>query len=173
MTRRVLLLLAAVVLVAGVAGLIGRSSSQAALVEPSAGVARYSLTVDGFEIASFSQLGGISSGYEPAELEVKSGRTPTLTVPGTRKPPKIVLTRGKTNDITLWAWHEQALLSGADAWKDAQLVMYDIEGKPVARYHLEQAWPAKVEIGALKAGASEVLMETVTIVCEHIQRVAP
>ena len=38
---------------------------------------------------------------------------------------------------------------------------------------MEHAWPAKIEIGALKAGASEVLMETVTFVCEHIQRVAP
>jgi phage tail-like protein len=50
--------------------------------------------------------------------------------------------------------------------------MYQADGKPVARYHLEMAWPSKIEIGALKAGASEVLMETVTIVAEHIQRVA-
>ena len=26
----------------------------------------------------------------------------------------------------------------------------NVEGKPVARYHLEHAWPAKIEIGALK-----------------------
>jgi hypothetical protein len=35
------------------------------------------------------------------------------------------------------------------------------------------AWPSKLEIGALKAGSSEVLWETVTLVCEMIQRVAP
>jgi hypothetical protein len=29
-----------------------------------------------------------------------------------------------------------------------------------------------LEIGGLKAGSSEVLMETVTLVCEHIQRVS-
>jgi phage tail-like protein len=51
--------------------------------------------------------------------------------------------------------------------------MYNSEGKPVARYHLEHAWVSKLEIGALKAGSSEVLMETATIVCERIQRVAP
>jgi hypothetical protein len=34
------------------------------------------------------------------------------------------------------------------------------------------AWPSKLEIGALKAGSSEVLMETVTIVSERIQRVS-
>ena len=47
------------------------------------------------------------------------------------------------------------------------LVMYNYDGKPVARYHLENAWPSKMEIGALKAGSTEVLMETVTIVCER------
>jgi hypothetical protein len=46
------------------------------------------------------------------------------------------------------------------ARKSASLVMYDTSGSPVARYHLENAWPAKVEIGGLRADASEVLMET-------------
>ena len=61
----------------------------------------------------------------------------------------------------------------AAARKSCSLVMYNVDGKPVARYHMEHAWPAKIEIGGLKAGASEVLMETVVIVCEHLQRVAP
>jgi hypothetical protein len=51
--------------------------------------------------------------------------------------------------------------------------MYNTDGKPVARYHLENAWPSKIEVGGLKVGASEVLTESATIVCEHIQRVAP
>jgi hypothetical protein len=51
--------------------------------------------------------------------------------------------------------------------------MYNTHGTPVARYHLENAWPAKIEIGAMKVGASKVLMETVTLTCERIERVAP
>lgn len=172
-TRRVLLLLAAVVLVTGLAGLIGRPASQAAVGEPPSGVSRYSLVVDGVELGTFSELGGITSGYEVVDFELKSGRTPQLMVPGKRKPPAIVLKRGQTQDMSLWAWHEAALADGPSAWKNASLVMYDLEGRPIARYTLENAWPAKMEIGGLKAGASEVLMETVTIVCEHLQRVAP
>jgi hypothetical protein len=38
------------------------------------------------------------------------------------------------------------------------------------RYHLENAWRAKLEIGALRADS--VLMETVTIVCDNLQRVS-
>ncbi|HTI20378.1 MAG TPA: phage tail protein, partial [Kutzneria sp.] len=95
-------------------------------------------------------------------------------LPGKVKPPTLVLKRGKNSSMELWAWHE-AVLNGdiVAARKSCSLVMYSTDGKPVARYHLEHAWPAKLEIGALKAGASEVLMETVTLVCEHIQRVAP
>jgi phage tail-like protein len=50
--------------------------------------------------------------------------------------------------------------------------MYGADGKPVARYHMENAWPSIVKVGALKAGANDVLMETVTIVCETLQRVS-
>ncbi len=64
-------------------------------------------------------------------------------------------------------------VGGRGARKTADLTMYSVDGSPVARFHLENAWPAKIEIGALKAGSSEVLMESVTIVCEQIQRVAP
>lgn len=73
----------------------------------------------------------------------------------------------------MWTWHETARFGemGA-ARKSCSLVMFDAAGKPVARYHLENAWPSKIELGALRAGSSEVLTETVTIVCDHLQRVA-
>ncbi len=36
----------------------------------------------------------------------------------------------------------------AAARESCSLVMYNVDGKPVARYHLEDAWPSKIEIGA-------------------------
>ena len=114
--------------------------------------ARFSLMVDGHEIAIFSELQGINSRVTP---------------------PTIVLKRGKSTSMEMWSWHEAARTGQMSAArKNASLVMYDYEGKPVARYHLTNAWPSKIEIGSLKAGASEVLMESVTMVCDHIQRVS-
>lgn len=111
------------------------------------------LSVDGVEIARFSEL---------------------VDIDATARPPTVVLERGKSNSVEMRAWHEAARRGDPSAArKSASLVMYDYDGKPVARYHLENAWPSKIEIGSLKAGASEVLMETITMVCEHIQRVAP
>ncbi|HSV65916.1 MAG TPA: phage tail protein [Mycobacteriales bacterium] len=137
--------------------------------------ARFSITIDGYEIASFSELAGITTEVVPVDfLESTDKEVIFKKLPGQRKPPTVTLKRGKNSSMELWLWHE-AVLQGniVAARKSCSLVMYNYDGKPVARYHLEQAWPAKLEIGALKAGASDVLMETVQIVCEHIQRVAP
>jgi hypothetical protein len=114
----------------------------------------FSLTIDGVEIASFSELTGISQGD-----------------PSARMPPTVALKRGKNNSMEIFAWH-QSVLEGqpAAARKSCTLVMYAADGTPVARYHLESAWPAKIEIAGLKAGASEVLYETVTVAFDDIQR---
>jgi phage tail-like protein len=137
--------------------------------------ARFSITIDGYEIASFSELQGITTSVEVVDFVESSDKEIIIKkLPGRKNPPTLVLKRGKNSGMELWSWHE-AVLAGnmTAARKSCSLVMYNVEGKPVARYHLEHAWPSKIEIGALKAGASEVLMETVTMVCEHIQRVAP
>jgi len=126
--------------------------------------------VDGHDIATFSELQGISSGYDVDFIE-SDGRK--LAVPGKRPAPTVTLKRGMTSNLELAAWHELAMTDWSAARKSASLVMYDATGAPVARYNLENAWPAKLEIGSLSAGASEVLMETVTLVCDHLQRVSP
>ena len=73
----------------------------------------------------------------------------------------------------LAAWHELVILGDiAAARKNVSLTMYDSTGDPVARYHLTNAWPSKLEIGALQAGGSQVVFETVTLSAELIQRVS-
>jgi phage tail-like protein len=136
---------------------------------------RFSITIDGYEIAAFSELQGIQTQVDVVDFLQSSDKEVMLSkLPGKRTPPTVILKRGKNDSMELWSWHE-AVLAGdmAAARKSCSLVMYNTDGKPVARYHMENAWPAKIEIGGLKAGASEVLMESVTVVCEHIQRVAP
>ncbi|MFL6142417.1 MAG: phage tail protein [Labedaea sp.] len=136
--------------------------------------ARFSLTIDGVEIAAFSELQGITTEVEPVELMESTDKEVILKkLPGKTKPATLVLKRGKNSSMELWSWHEAVLLGNiVAARKSCSLIMYNTDGKPVARYHLEHAWPSKLEIGAMKAGSSEVLMETVTIVSERIQRVA-
>ena len=132
--------------------------------------ARFSLVADGHEIAAFAELQGITSEYDIDFIESDGRR---LAVPGKRPPPTVTLKRGMTSDLELAAWHELAMSDWSSARKNASLVMYDATGTPVARYHLENAWPAKLEIGSLRVGSSSVVMETVTLVCDRLQRVSP
>jgi phage tail-like protein len=137
--------------------------------------ARFSLTIDGVEIAQFSELAGINSEIEPVELMETNGEKLFLKkLPGKAKPATVTLKRGVTKDVGIFAWH-QSVREGqlAAARKSCTLTMYDTAGTATAKYYLESAWPSKVEISALKAGASEVLYETVTLTSEDIQRVAP
>ena len=132
--------------------------------------ARFSLTIDGVEVGQFSDLGVITSEVQVPELQKEPGgkRTPR------RLPPTVSLSRGMNQDLSIFAWH-QSVVEGQllAARKNCSLVMYNTSGTPVARYHLENAWPSKVEVSGLKAGANDILIETVMLVCDNIQRVAP
>jgi hypothetical protein len=128
-----------------VAALAAVSAADARAASPAVEAARFSITIDGVEIAAFSQLAEVA--------------------PGT-----LVLRRGSTTTSkSLWAWHEAALMGQIAAAKDAVVVMYDTAGKPVARYHLENAWPSKLEIGALKSDSNEVAVEGITLCHEGFE----
>jgi hypothetical protein len=101
---------------------------------PAAPPAQFSITVDGYEIASFAEIDGL---------------------PGAT-PETITLERGSGGaELASWA--------RSGALRNATLEMHAADDTEVARWNFEAAWPSKVEISGLKAGASEVLYETVTL----------
>lgn len=120
--------------------------------------ARFSLTVDGIELAEFAEAEG---------LPRRAGALKKL--PGKRTPPTLTLKRGKNQSLELLRWHEAGLENPAAAAKSASLVMYRTDGKPVARYHLENAWPSKLETGSLRADIAGAPIESLTIVCTAIR----
>jgi phage tail-like protein len=129
--------------------------------------ARFSIVIDGAEIAVFSQLVGIRSEVEPDPLTSELAK-----LPGRRKPPTVTLRRGQIGDLSIFGWHESAA-EDAEARKNCTLLMFDAAGSLVARYHLESAWPSTVEVGVLEAGVNDLLIETVTFTCETLQRIKP
>jgi phage tail-like protein len=133
----------------------------------------FSIEVDRTEIAQFSEVSGIAS--EVDVIQVKENNAMGLilhAVPGARKPATLTLKRAKNASQDLWKWHEAALNGKlGDARRNGSIVLKSYDGAEVARYNFENAWPSKVETGSLKAGSNEVLMETVTMQAENIERV--
>lgn len=94
-------------------------------------------------------------------------------MPGS-KSVAVTLSRPVSASIEMSAWHEQVMAGNlAAARKDVSIVARDHGGAVMAQYHLTGAWPAKVEITGRKSGRFVVPMETVTLVADFIQRVAP
>ena len=134
--------------------------------------ARFSITVDGYEIAQFSELTGITTEVEVIDFmeNGSSGANILKKLPGKRKPPTITLRRGKNTSMELWAWHESVVhgdIVGATQERIHRASRTATTAAPVCARHFHDGWPAKIAISPLKAGSSEVLMEEVTIVCER------
>lgn len=135
---------------------------------------RYSLIIDGAEFGSFSELSAMTTEIEPDAYLPSSdtGATPRK-LSGKLKPPTITLIRAFSGATELSTWHEAARRGQpAAARKSASLVVYGPDGSRVAQYHLENAWPSKIEVGGLKAGSNQVLIERVTLVMDSLQRVS-
>jgi len=88
--------------------------------------ARFSIVVDGYEIASFTKFD-------------------SMVDPSTSAPSQAIsLTGGHSHSPQLWAWHEAVLMGDiVAARKSCSIVMFDYKGTPIARWELKQAWPVK------------------------------
>jgi len=142
------------------------------LTEDAVVASRFELAVDNSHIAGFSELAGISSGLEVVDfLESTPYEVILKKLPGKMSPPTIVLKRRMTKNPELFTWHRMAVRGKlSDARKSATLSILNSQHEVVAKFTITGAWPSKIEIGGLRAGASEVLFETVTLVCESIER---
>ncbi|MPZ50355.1 MAG: twin-arginine translocation signal domain-containing protein [Dehalococcoidia bacterium] len=78
--------------------------------------ARFSISIDGHEIAAFDQLESILSA-----IDISEGLPRRL--PGKRTPPTVTLKRGMTPNIEMAAWHELVILGDVAARKSCSLTM--------------------------------------------------
>ncbi len=107
------------------------------------GAARFALSVDGVPIGFFEHL--------ISESDLGSGNSSHA----------FTLTGGRTQGLELAAWHELVILGDvAAARRGATIVIYDYSGSPVKRYHLENAWPAKLSLD----GSHHGRLTTATVV---------
>lgn len=112
---------------------------------------RFTLVVDGMEIAQFSSATGIEAALK------------------TRTRTNIVLRRGLLRSPKLREWHDSANSGAASARRGGAIIVYDNIGQEVARYSFRNAWPSKWKGPASKAGGNAVAVESITITVERIE----
>jgi phage tail-like protein len=170
-SRRLVIVGVAVLLGVGVLAAVGFGKGGTDQIT----AARYSVTLDGFEIASFTHLTDLAEAVTPATyLSSDDQGVVTNKLPGLLVAPTITLSRPMTADMTLNNWHDAVRQGNISLGRrSVSLTVYDNQATPVARYSLTKAWPSKLEITATPGSKGEALTEEVTFVAEYMQRVAP
>jgi phage tail-like protein len=141
-----------------------------ALPGPDAGVGHsFGLEIDGVTVGRITEVSGLVLEQDVIEVKQQTpdGRYVIRRLPGRPKPGEVTLTRGLTDDRTFIRWIADVRADSAGR-RNGAIVVYDYDGAPVVTYTLTNAWPSKLEVGALKAGDTSYLTERLTLVYESL-----
>jgi len=128
------------------------------------------LELDGLRVGTLTEVTGL--GWERDVIEVREGGDPDATprrLPGRTKAGEVTLTRGLTADLAFEQWMRDPVPVGRPR-PEVSLALFDAQGRAVARYHLENAWPRKLEVSGLRSDGTEVAVESLTLVHEGLER---
>lgn len=100
------------------------------------------------------------------------------TVGGVLKAPDVSLTRmapqAATND-PVWKWfldiRDHGFKDRSDKRKNVSIILYDVAMAEVGRFNITNAWPSKIATDSLSTDSNDAMKETITLVCERIERV--
>jgi phage tail-like protein len=121
----------------------------------------YGLFLDGTQVGNFGKL-AVESGFELDPRPDQSGKR----LPTRLKWPEVELTRFLGQDRTLWDWQRQVVQDGESARRAAEIVVYDQTHSPVARFALDNAFPAVIEL----TPSGDLLLETVQLTGDELRR---
>ncbi len=124
--------------------------------------------IDGIEVASFSEVSGISSETEVIEYRTGNDITSVRKLPGLHKYGDITLKRGITASDGLWQWRK-SVTDGDLQRRSASIILLDEARQEVKRWNLLESWPSKYVVADLKATGNEVAIETLVIICERVE----
>ena len=131
---------------------------------------RFLVEIEGLVVGGFSEVTGLD-----IEVEVESYREGGLNtfaheLPGpVRYPARLVLKRGLTEADSFWRWYRD-VARGQIARKNGSIVLLDRTGQEAWRWNFTDAYPARWTGPQLRAGASEVAVETVELVHRGLTR---
>jgi phage tail-like protein len=134
---------------------------------------RFRLEIDNIASAAFSevQIGATTTDV----VEYREGTDPphVRKLSGLTRYGNVTLKRGVTSSLDLYKWHE-AIVAGQllSQRRKVVIVVQDESGNDQARFVVTDAWPVRYEVGALDAKGNEVLIETLELANEGIERVA-
>ena len=134
----------------------------------------FALEISGNIVGHFTTVSGLGSETTVTEHKIMvDGHEVIRKIPGRLTWGDIELGRGVTSNMDLWGWRKQVTDGDVvGARTNGSIIMYDQEGGEVVRFNFENGWPSNLSSGDLGAETEDVVIETLTIVHEYIERVS-
>ena len=125
-------------------------------------------------VGAFRECTGLGSENEVVESKAsaKDGKFVISKQPGRIKWNNITLKRGMTDTMDMWKWRgmvEKGDMTSARV--NGSIVMFNQEGKEMARWNFTNAWPSKLTGPTANAQNNEVAIEELEIIHEGYERV--
>jgi phage tail-like protein len=130
---------------------------------------RFQVEIDSINRAGFQQATGLEITVEIVEHN-EGGRTTPLKVPGLTRYSDITLRFGVIKDPELYNWIRD-VANGRVRRLDGSIVLLDVTGAEAVRWNFYDAWPTRMTVGDLNAETSEVLVDTLVLAIERLERV--
>jgi phage tail-like protein len=128
----------------------------------------FSVEIDGISRAGFKSAAGLDS--STASTKYREGTDAALVqrqLPGLSTFSNITLTRGITDDHSLWDWRE-LVTKGTVQRKNLSIVLRDDAGNEKVRWNVRNCWPLKWTGPSFDATSDAVAIETLEIAHEGV-----
>jgi phage tail-like protein len=133
----------------------------------------FGVEFQGQVVGAFRECTGMGSENEVVEYKASGpkGEFVIHKVPGRMKWNNITLKRGITDDMKMWDWRKMVEEGKIDtARKNGSIVMFNQEGKEIARWDFIKAWPSKLTGPSANANNNEVGIEEMELTHEGYER---
>ena len=133
---------------------------------------RFRVEIDGIAVAGFSEA--LVGSATTDVIEYREGTDPMLVrkLPGLSKFSNIKLKCGLTSSLELANWCKAVRNGQAQTRRKVAIIVIGETGSDEARFIVSEAWPTKYEASDLNGKGNEVLIETLELANEGIERVS-
>lgn len=136
---------------------------------------RFRLEIDGIQQAGFSEV-TIADTTTDA-IDYREGNEPPhfRKLSGLTKYGNVTLKWGITDSLDLYKWHASTIATGSGGpnnRKKVTVIVVDETGKDKARFVITDAWPMKYTPGALTGKGNDVMIESLELAHEGMERQA-
>lgn len=133
---------------------------------------RFRVEIDGLATASFSAVHIGAALVQTVDYREGGDPARVRKLPGLVKYENVTLKRGITDSLDVYHWF-RAVADGqvADNRRRVVIVVAEETGADRARFVVSEAWPVRYEASDLNATGNDVLIETLELANEGIERV--